>query len=111
LGHFQLQSRLANSIHSQGGTLARLAKIPMTTPQGRYEIIETLGTGATSRVDKAHDTLIGRTVALKTFLHGFGSRDVQKQFLREAQIIGRLAHPTSSASTTSAPIPTACLTS
>ncbi|MDP9339108.1 MAG: serine/threonine protein kinase [Acidobacteriota bacterium] len=65
----------------------------MTTPQSRYELIETLGTGATSRVDKARDTLIGRTVALKTFLHGFGSSDVQKQFLREAQIIGGLAHP------------------
>ncbi|HEY5068237.1 MAG TPA: serine/threonine-protein kinase, partial [Candidatus Acidoferrum sp.] len=65
----------------------------MTTLQGRYEFIETLGTGATSRVDKARDTLIGRTVALKTFLHGFGSSDVQKQFLREAQIVGRLAHP------------------
>jgi hypothetical protein len=65
----------------------------MITPQGRYEFLETLGTGATSRVDKARDTLIGRTVALKTFLHGFGSGDIQKQFLREAQIIGRLAHP------------------
>src|ERR1700719_1130158 len=65
----------------------------MITPQGRYEFLETLGTGATSRVDKARDTLIGRTVALETFLHGFGSGDVQKQFLREAQIIGRLAHP------------------
>jgi serine/threonine-protein kinase len=65
----------------------------MITPQGRYEFIETLGTGATNRVDKARDTLIGRIVALKTFLHGFGSGDVQKQFLREAQIIGRLAHP------------------
>jgi hypothetical protein len=65
----------------------------MITPQGRYEFLETLGTGATSRVDKARDTLIGRTVALKTFLHGFGSGDVHKQFLREAQIIGRLAHP------------------
>jgi serine/threonine protein kinase len=65
----------------------------MITPQGRYEFIETLGTGATSRVDKARDTLIGRIVALKTFLHGFGAGDVQKQFLREAQIIGRLAHP------------------
>jgi serine/threonine protein kinase len=65
----------------------------MTILQGRYEFIETIGTGATSRVDKARDTLIGRTVALKTFLHGFGSSDVQKQFLREAQIVGRLAHP------------------
>src|ERR1700730_13335722 len=68
-------------------------KESMTITQDRYEFIETLGTGATSRVDKARDTLIGRTVALKTFLHGFGSRDVQEQFLREAQIIGRLAHP------------------
>ena len=65
----------------------------MNTPQDRYEVIETLGTGATSRVDKARDTLIGRIVALKTFLHGFGSRDLQQQFLREAQIIGGLSHP------------------
>jgi serine/threonine protein kinase len=65
----------------------------MNTPQDRYEVIETLGVGATSRVDKARDTLIGRTVALKTFLQGFGSRDLQQQFLREAQIIGGLSHP------------------
>jgi serine/threonine protein kinase len=65
----------------------------MNTPQNRYEVIETLGIGATSRVDKAHDTVIGRTVALKTFLRGFGSRDLEQQFLREAQIIGGLSHP------------------
>lgn len=65
----------------------------MNNPQNRYEVIETLGMGATSRVDKARDTLIGRTVALKTFLRGFGSRDLQQQFLREAQIIGGLSHP------------------
>jgi serine/threonine protein kinase len=65
----------------------------MNTPQNRYELIETLGTGATSRVDKARDTLIGRTVALKTFLQGFGSRDLQQQFIREAQIVGGLSHP------------------
>lgn len=65
----------------------------MNTAQDRYEVIETLGVGATSRVDKARDTLIGRTVALKTFLQGFGSRDLQQQFLREAQIIGGLSHP------------------
>ena len=65
----------------------------MSNPQNRYEVFETLGTGATSRVDKARDTLIGRTVALKTLLRGFGSRDLQQQFLREAQIIGGLSHP------------------
>jgi serine/threonine-protein kinase len=58
---------------------------------GRYQIIETLGCGATSRVDKARDTLIGRTVAIKSFLQGFG-RNSEEQFLREAQTIGRLSH-------------------
>jgi serine/threonine protein kinase len=65
----------------------------MSNPQNRYEVLESLGTGATSRVDKARDTVIGRTVALKTLLRGFGSRDLQQQFLREAQIIGGLSHP------------------
>ncbi|HMD40980.1 MAG TPA: protein kinase [Candidatus Acidoferrum sp.] len=65
----------------------------MATQTDRYEVIETLGTGATSRVEKARDTLIGRTVAQKTFLNGFGSRDLEEQFIREAQIVGRLAHP------------------
>lgn len=59
---------------------------------GRYEILETLGCGTTSRVDKAHDTIIGRTVALKSFLQGFG-RNSEQQFLHEAQTIGRLSHP------------------
>jgi serine/threonine protein kinase len=61
--------------------------------QTRYEIVSTIGVGATSRVDKAHDTLIDRTVAMKTFGHGFGSEELQKQFIREAQILGRLSHP------------------
>jgi serine/threonine protein kinase len=61
--------------------------------QTRYEIVSTIGVGATSRVDKAHDTLIDRTVAMKTFGHGFGSEELQKQFLREAQILGMLSHP------------------
>jgi eukaryotic-like serine/threonine-protein kinase len=62
-----------------------------TLQTGRYEIIETLGGGWTSRVDKARDTLIGRTVALKSFLQGFG-KNGEEQFLREAQTIGRLSH-------------------
>jgi len=61
--------------------------------QTRYQILGTIGVGASSRVDKARDTLIDRTVVLKTFAHGFGSAELQKQFLREAQILGRLSHP------------------
>jgi serine/threonine protein kinase len=59
----------------------------------RYEILGPLGFGATSRVDKARDKIIGRTVAIKTLVHSFGAAPQQKQFLREAQIVGRLSHP------------------
>ena len=61
--------------------------------QTRYQTLGTIGVGASSRVDRAHDTLIDRTVVLKTFATGFGSPELQRQFLREAQILGRLSHP------------------
>jgi serine/threonine protein kinase len=59
----------------------------------RYEILGPLGFGATSRVDKARDKIIGRTVAIKTLVHSFGAAPQQRQFLREAQIVGQLSHP------------------
>jgi len=59
----------------------------------RYEVLGPLGFGATSRVDKARDKIIGRTVAIKTLVHSFGAAPQQKQFLREAQIVGQLSHP------------------
>jgi serine/threonine protein kinase len=64
-----------------------------TMPKNRYEVIGNLGCGATSRVDKARDTILGRTVALKTLVHAFGAPTDQKQFLREAQIVSQLSHP------------------
>jgi serine/threonine protein kinase len=59
--------------------------------KGRYQALELLGSGTTSRVEKARDNVIGRTVALKTFVNGFGE-DLQQQFLNEAQIVGQLSH-------------------
>ena len=65
----------------------------MITPQkGRYEALELIGSGTTSRVEKARDNVIGRTVALKTFIYAFGE-DLEQQFLREAQLVGQLSHP------------------
>jgi len=63
----------------------------ITLSKDRYEPLGHLGSGATSRVEKARDTVIGRTVALKTFLNSFG-KGIEEQFLREAQTIGRLSH-------------------
>lgn len=64
----------------------------ITLQKERYESLGHLGSGATSRVEKARDNVIGRIVARKTFLNGFGE-DVKQQFLREAQIIGQLSDP------------------
>ena len=64
----------------------------ITPPKGRYQALELIGSGTTSRVDKARDNVIGRTVALKTFICAFGE-DLEQQFLHEAQIVGQLSHP------------------
>jgi serine/threonine protein kinase len=64
----------------------------LTLNKSRYEALECIGTGTTSRVERARDNVIGRTVALKTFIHSFGE-DLEQQFLREAQLVGQLSHP------------------
>jgi serine/threonine protein kinase len=60
--------------------------------KGRYEALESIGSGTTSRVERARDNVIGRIVALKTFVHSF-DEDLEEQFLREAQLVGQLSHP------------------
>ena len=64
----------------------------ITLRKGRYEALEPIGSGTTSRVERARDNVIGRTVALKTFIHSF-DEDLEDQFLREAQLVGQLSHP------------------
>src|SRR5215813_2430894 len=64
----------------------------ITLRKGRYEALEPVGSGTTSRVERARDNVIGRTVALKTFIHSF-DEDLEDQFLREAQLVGQLSHP------------------
>ena len=64
----------------------------ITLNKSRYEALECIGTGTTSRVERARDNVIGRIVALKTFIHSFGE-DLEDQFLHEARLVGQLSHP------------------
>ena len=60
--------------------------------KGRYEALEQIGSGSTSLVERAQDTIIGRTVVLKTFVNSFEA-SLEDQLLKEAQAIGQLSHP------------------
>ncbi|HKN26061.1 MAG TPA: serine/threonine-protein kinase [Candidatus Acidoferrum sp.] len=60
---------------------------------GRYQIHETLGVGAHSRVVRGHDPLIDRSVAIKLFSPQLARGDARNRFLREARVVGKLSHP------------------
>ncbi|WP_327291706.1 ABC transporter substrate-binding protein [Streptomyces sp. NBC_01198] len=61
---------------------------------GRYQLAELLGAGGMARVHRAHDTRMGRTVAVKTLLPELaGDPDARRRFAREAQAAGALNHP------------------
>lgn len=60
---------------------------------GRYEILEIIGTGATGRVARAHDPMIGRLVAIKLFAKELAQGAARQRFLQEARVVGQLSHP------------------
>ena len=65
---------------------------------GRYKIIGELGKGSMGLIFKAWDPKLYRQVALKTirFSDEFDEdiiEDIKKRFFREAEIAGRLSHP------------------
>jgi serine/threonine protein kinase len=59
---------------------------------GRYQVLETIGTGASSRVVRAHDPLIDRFVAIKLFSPELARGEARNRFLREARVVGKLSH-------------------
>ena len=62
--------------------------------EGRYELIRKLGQGGLGRVWLAHDVNLNRHVALKEISHAAGVSDaVVERFRHEAEITGRLDHP------------------
>jgi serine/threonine-protein kinase len=60
---------------------------------GRYQLFETLGVGATSRVARGFDPMIGRLVAVKLFPPEIAKGEARDCFLREARVVGQLSHP------------------
>jgi eukaryotic-like serine/threonine-protein kinase len=60
---------------------------------GRYHLFETLGVGATSRVVRGFDPMIGRPVAVKLFPAELAHGEARDRFLREARVVGQLSHP------------------
>lgn len=60
---------------------------------GRYQVLETIGAGASSRVVRAHDPLIDRFVAIKLFPPELARGEARNRFLREARVVGKLSHP------------------
>ena len=70
----------------------------MQTQLGKYELRRPLGSGASGVVYRALDTFSGTEVALKVFERDVlvGTERIERareQFMNEAALVGRLAHP------------------
>jgi Tol biopolymer transport system component len=61
---------------------------------GVYQIEARIGAGGMGEVYRAHDTRLGRDVAIKILPHGFSADpDRQARFEREARVLAALNHP------------------
>ena len=64
------------------------------TPFGRYRLIDVIGEGGMGKVYRAHDTLIGRDVAIKVLPPELASEPgFRERFSREAHTAARLTEP------------------
>ena len=68
--------------------------IAIGTRLGAYEVVALLGAGGMGEVYRAHDTKLGRDVALKVLPETF-THDPERlaRFRREAQVLAALNHP------------------
>ncbi|MBK9755375.1 MAG: protein kinase [Nannocystis sp.] len=67
------------------------ARLPITG-RGSYEIAGKFAQGGIGRILRAHDPVLGRTVALKELLVA-GRRTDERRFVREVLLTARLQHP------------------
>src|SRR5688572_4972936 len=71
------------------------AKRPVQLPK-RYRVVEVIGEGGMGRVYRAHDTTLGRDVAIKVIegdIPGPDKTQQRERFVREARAAARILHP------------------
>jgi serine/threonine protein kinase len=68
--------------------------IPSGTKFGSYEVVALIGAGGMGEVYQAHDTKLGRDVAIKVLPEAF-AHDAERlsRFQREAKMLAALNHP------------------
>jgi eukaryotic-like serine/threonine-protein kinase len=71
----------------------RIGERLLSVQVGRYQILDTIGTGANSRVVRAFDPMIGRTVAIKLFPPSLAEGEGRERFMKEARVVGQISHP------------------
>src|SRR6202521_3119681 len=71
-----------------------LMAIPSGTKLGSYEVLSAIGAGGMGEVYQAHDTKLGRDVAIKVLPEAF-AHDAERlsRFQREAKMLAALNHP------------------
>ena len=76
------------------GKVKQVLSVKMETHSAHYEAITPLGKGSFGEVHRAHDTLLGREVAIKSLMAHFREEDeVVDRFLKEARGTAQLEHP------------------
>ena len=71
-----------------------VAAIPMGTRFGSYEVVARLGAGGMGEVYRAHDSKLGRDVAIKILPRQFAAdADRRGRLEREARLLATLNHP------------------
>jgi serine/threonine protein kinase len=64
------------------------------TRLGSYEVVAQIGAGGMGEVYRAHDTRLGRDVAVKVLPEAFAyDADRLSRFQREAKMLAALNHP------------------
>lgn len=73
--------------------MAERSSGPFGVVLGRYELIEIIGSGGMGVVYRAHDSVLGRPVAVKMIRQELAGEEFVKRFEREAAILARLRSP------------------